>query len=139
VQLPLQPSGRWSILALDMREALASQQHSYASLRSVQFCANQLVRGLFTSDLKLSLQVRRAAALGKPAALVCRHRRRRRRRPGASSPAGATPPTSPPPPCPPLQSLPKELIISQAMDTSQFDMVWLPAEPSGLQEPTISR
>lgn len=57
MQLPVQPSGKWSILAIDMREALAAQQHTYSSLKSVQFCANQSVRGVFTSDLKFSLQV----------------------------------------------------------------------------------
>ncbi len=68
VQLPVQPSGRWGILAIDMREALAAQQHTYASLRSVQFCANQSVRGVFTSDLKFSLQVGAGAVLPSSAA-----------------------------------------------------------------------
>jgi hypothetical protein len=38
---------------------------------------------------------------------------------------------------PAAQSLPRDLVLSQALDVSEFEMSWLPTEPTDVQEPAI--
>lgn len=53
------PSSRWCVLALDLAAAVAALTSSpYASLRSVQLCANARVRSMYTSNFKFDLQAR---------------------------------------------------------------------------------
>ncbi|KAG1677552.1 hypothetical protein FOA52_014450 [Chlamydomonas sp. UWO 241] len=84
IQIPFpSPSHRWCVLALDMVAVLAGFSASpFASLRSLTLCSWLIVRSIYTSELKFS-----------------------------------------------LQNLPRDMALSHALDTSVFEMHWLPSEP----------
>lgn len=38
-----------------------------------------------------------------------------------------------------MQTLPREMLLSHALDVGQFDHVWFPTEPMDVPEPTLLR
>ena len=60
IQVPYtSANGKWTVLALDLVALLAPVTNAaFAETRTIQFCANMVVRGAFTADEVYSQQVR---------------------------------------------------------------------------------
>lgn len=84
IELPYpDPTFKWCILALDLATATSTFSSSpFHCLKAVHLCSWLNVRGVYTSDLKFS-----------------------------------------------LENLPREMCLSHALETSAFEMRWLPEEP----------
>ena len=60
VQIPYSSTdGKWTVLALDLAALLAPvTTAAFEETKSIQFCANMVVRGAFTADNSYTRQVR---------------------------------------------------------------------------------
>ena len=121
-------SAKWSVVALDMHELMAQvSKNPFKHLKSIQFCANMKARGAFTSDNKCGLASVQIEYLHLSAclcmlsvklhALQCTQARL------DATDIHELPRYS-------LNSLPREMVLSSALDPAEFDFTWLPAEPA---------
>ncbi|PNH08695.1 WD repeat domain-containing protein [Tetrabaena socialis] len=126
VQLPFpRPSHRWCVAAIDMLAALRSFTSSpFAYIKSIQMCSWLTVRTMFSSDYKFTLQ--QCSLPGGGAWLQA----------GAVRSLVHTHTPFHPAILPTaryllaaIQSLPSDMALSHALDSSIFEMVWLPKEP----------
>lgn len=60
IQIPYSSTdGKWTVLALDLAALLAPvTTAAFEETKSIQFCANMVVRGAFTADNSYTRQVR---------------------------------------------------------------------------------
>lgn len=115
-------------MAIDLPGALASFSSSpFQSLKSVQLCSWITVRSMFTSDHKYTLDVG-AAGLGGRSGLLLPLRQL------LIVVVVVAAAMMMPPARAPAQSLPGEMALSHALDSSMFDFVWLPSEPTDVKE-----
>ncbi|GMH37358.1 hypothetical protein BSKO_05231 [Bryopsis sp. KO-2023] len=88
IHFALKGSHKWSVWAIDMAVALRERTPSpFECLKGVQMCAGMMVRGLYTSDVKFS-----------------------------------------------LETLPRDMSMSQALEPGLFDLLWFPKEPEDVGE-----
>lgn len=58
IQITINATHKWSVWAIDMSAVIREKHASpFHSLKGVQMCSSMMVRGIYTSDIKYSLEV----------------------------------------------------------------------------------